>query len=194
MIEKTPQDFRKGFRNYIDIFVSSLNFAVIFISLIFFRKNILISVLGILISGIFIVLTIYTFINNNPLYIYYCYGLLICSLLYVIPSIMIFSWIGILLLPDIFYFYEIYRSRGQSSAVSMVAKTKFMQKAGNMGLIDRNLTQTWDNINPQLELKRQQQREELERQYSGKKILRNSLILSLSLIVIFIPFAITFFA
>jgi hypothetical protein len=107
---------------------------------------------------------------------------------------MIFPWIGILLLPDIFYFYEIYRSRSQSSAVSMVAKTKFMQKAGNMGLIDRNLTQTWDNINPQLELKRQQQREELEHQYFGKKILRNSLILSISLIVIFILYAITFFA
>lgn len=76
----------------------------------------------------------------------------------------------------------------------MVAKTKFMQKAGKMGLIDRNLTQTWDNINPQLELKRRQQREEIESQYSGKKILRNSLILSLSLIVLFILYAITFFA
>jgi hypothetical protein len=76
----------------------------------------------------------------------------------------------------------------------MVAKTRFMQKAGNMGLIDRNLTQTWDNVNPQFELKRSQQRDELERQYSGKKILRNSLILSLSLFIVFILYTITLFA
>ncbi|MHA1913895.1 MAG: hypothetical protein ACW986_05170 [Promethearchaeota archaeon] len=194
MTEKDTQNFKKGFLNYLDIFVSSINFVIMFISFIFFHKNIFISVIGILLSGIFIGITIHTFINNNPLYVYYSYGLLICSLFYVMPSIIIFPWIWVLLLPDFFFFYELYRSRGRSSAVSMVAKTRFMQKAGNMGLIDRNLTQTWDNVNPQFELKRSQQRDELERQYSGKKILRNSLILSLSLFIVFILYTITLFA
>ena len=48
------------------------------------------------------------------------------------------------------------------------------------------MSQTWDNINPDLEKKRRQMKELLEKKYNGKIILRNSLVLSFSLIIIFV--------
>ena len=72
------------------------------------------------------------------------------------------------------------------SGVSTMSQTRVAGRAGSMGLNVGKLKQTWDNINPDLEKKRRQMKELLEKKYNGKIILRNSLVLSFSLIIIFV--------
>lgn len=176
----------KGFFQYFDILVASMNFLVILITFIIFQKNIFISLFGILFSGVLIVITIYTFIRNNPFYTHYFVGLLISGFFFTIPLILRSSWLGFLFYLDILFFYRIYRSYVHQSAVTTRSKAKVMGWAGSMGLDIKNLRQGRDNLNLELRKKRNQIKESLEKQYNGNSLLRNSLILSLSLIIIFI--------
>ena len=83
-----------------------------------------------------------------------------------------------------------------------IVKGRFLRKTANMGLYDGYygraplgyrtyyLGQTWDSINPELEMKRRQMKELLKKKYHGKEILRNSLMLSLSLIIILVLYVV----
>ncbi len=94
--------------------------------------------------------------------------------------------LGGLLLPEFCYIYNISKARGQTSATSQIAKLKVLGRAGSYGLNIRGLRQTWDYGNPELEMKRNQQREILEKQYNGKRIMITSFLLGISLIVVFV--------
>ncbi|KKK80898.1 hypothetical protein LCGC14_2818900, partial [marine sediment metagenome] len=146
--------FKKKVINYIDIVFSIVNFLIILFPLIFFRKNIFISIFGFLFSGVLIINMLYTFTKNNPLYIYYSYALLFCGIFFLIPSIMINYILGWLLIPELCYVYNISKARGQTSATSQMAKLRVLGRAGGYGLNIRRMRQTWDNVNPELELKR----------------------------------------
>ncbi|KKM91155.1 hypothetical protein LCGC14_1231400 [marine sediment metagenome] len=87
---------RKSFINYIDVTLVFINFLVILFPIVIFDKNIFISIIGILLSSVLIEKAIYTFMKNNPFYIDYCYGLLICGFLFLFPSSTIFPIVGIL--------------------------------------------------------------------------------------------------
>lgn len=68
-----------------------------------------------------------------------------------------------------------------------------MKKFGvQFGLNAQRLSQQWDGINPELELIRQKHRQLLEEKYNSKKILINSLLLSLAWLVTFVFYTITF--
>ncbi|HDZ17065.1 MAG TPA: hypothetical protein ENH75_02170 [archaeon] len=183
--------FKKKVINYIDIVFSIVNFLIILFPLIFFRKNIFISIFGFLFSGVLIINMLYTFTKNNPLYIYYSYALLFCGIFFLIPSIMINYILGWLLIPELCYVYNISKARGQTSATSQMAKLRVLGRAGGYGLNIRRMRQTWDNVNPELELKRTQQREIFEKQYNGKKNLITSSLLGLSLIIVFVVYIVT---
>jgi len=186
MTNEKSLDFKKTSTNYIDIVFAIVNFLIIIFPLIFFRKNIFISIMGFLFSGVLIIITLYTFIKKNPLYIYYSYVLLFCGLFFLIPSIMINYILGGLLLPEFCYIYNISKARGQTSATSQMTKLRVLGRAGGYGLNIRRLRQTWDNGNPELEMKRKQQREILEKQYNGKRIMITSFLLGISLIFVFV--------
>jgi len=186
MTNEKSLDFKKTSTNYIDIVFAIVNFLIIIFPLIFFMKNIFISIMGFLFSGVLIIITLYTFIKKNPLYIYYSYVLLFCGLFFLIPSIMINYILGGLLLPEFCYIYNISKARGQTSATSQMTKLRVLGRAGGYGLNIRRLRQTWDNGNPELEMKRKQQREILEKQYNGKRIMITSFLLGISLIFVFV--------
>jgi len=191
MTDEMVNNFNKGFLNYFNIFAALMNFLAILITLIIFQKNIFISSFGILFSSVFIIILIHTFIKNNPLYTYYFFGLVIIGFLFTIPLILMGSWLGIIIILDVLYFYKMYRSMVRHSGVSTMSQTRIAGRAGSMGLSVGNLKQTWDNINPDMEKKRRQMKELLEKKYNGKLILRNSLVLSFSLIIIFVLNVIT---
>ena len=193
MTNEKSLDFKKTSINYIDIVFAIVNFLIIIFPLIFFMKNIFISIMGFLFSGVLIIMTLYTFIKNNPLYIYYNYMLLFCGIFFLIPSIMINYVLGGLLLPEFCYIYNISKARGQTSATSQMAKLRVLGRAGGYGINIRRMRQTWDNVNPALEMKRNQQREILEKQYHGKKIMKTSILLGISLISVFVLYIISLF-
>ncbi|MFW9828036.1 MAG: hypothetical protein ACFFEY_10610 [Candidatus Thorarchaeota archaeon] len=189
---KKEEEFKKSFINYLDILLSIMNTLIILFSLIIFGKNLLISILGVILTLSLALLTFYTFIKNNPLYIYYCYVLLICGVLFLIPSTMINPFLGILFFPQLCFIYNISKGKSQSSALSTYAKAKYLKRMGvHYGLNAQKLSQQWDNINPELELKKNQQRDLLEKRYNSKKVLISSLCLFLSLIIVFAFFTIS---
>ncbi len=192
MTNEKSLNFEKTPLNYVDIVFSILNFLIIIFPLIFFSKNIFISIMGFLFSGVLIIITLSTFIKNNPLYIYYSYILLFCGFLFLIPSIMINYILGGLLLPEFCYFYNITKARGLTSGTSQIAKLKVSGRVGSIGLNSRRIRQAWDNVNPELEIKRKQHREILEKQYNGKKIIITSFLLGLSLIIVLVLYALTY--
>ena len=191
MTNEKPLDFKKTYINYIDIVLAIFNFLIILFPLIFFMKNFFISIMGFLFSGVLIIITLSTFIKNNPLYIYYSYMLLPCGLLFLIPSIMINNILGVLLLPEFCYFYNMSKARGQTSGTSQMAKLRVSGRAGSYGLNSRRIRQEWDKVNPELEIKRKQQREIVEKQYNGKKIVITSFLLGISLIFVFVLYILT---
>lgn len=193
MASENLQEFKKGFLNYIDIGLAIINSLIILFPLIFFSKNIVISILGIILSCSILIISLSTFIRNNPLYMYYCYVLLIGGVLFLIPLTMINPILGILFIPEACFIYNISKGKSQTSALSSYAKAKYLMRFGaQYGLNAKKLSQQWDNIDPELELKKSQQRELLEKRYHGKKILISSLLLSLSLITIFALYTVTF--
>ncbi|MFX1499322.1 MAG: hypothetical protein ACFFBH_17530 [Promethearchaeota archaeon] len=193
MTEEKSQDFKKHLVNYFDIILAFINSLVIIFPLIIIYENLAISIIGIFLSCGTIALAIFTFIRNNPLYIYYCYSLLLCALLFSIPSIMLNPYFAIILIPDICFIYNLSKGKSQTSALSSYAKAQFLMRMGTQyGMSTKKLSQQWDNINPELELKKQQQREILEKQYYSKKIIISTFILSVSLVAIFALFAANF--
>lgn len=193
MTEDKSPNFKKGFVNYMDITLAIINSLIIIFPLIIIHKNISISIVGIILSFISLTLVFYTFTNNNPLYIYFCYSLLIAGVLFLIPSIMINVIFSILVVPEICFIYNVSKGKSQTSTLSSYAKMQYLRRFGlQYGMDAKQLTQQWDNINPELELKKTQQRELFEKQYNSKKILISSLLLILSLITVFVLFTATY--
>jgi F0F1-type ATP synthase assembly protein I len=100
-------------------------------------------------------------------------------------------WLGILFLPNFIFLYQLSRKRSQHAATNIIARSG---RAGSLGLMIRNLDQKYDNINPDLEMKRKQQRDIVENLYKGKKILRLTFLFSIALFVVFVLFSLTYFA
>ena len=191
MTNEKSLDFKKTNINYIDIVFAIVNFLIILFPLIFFMKNIFISIMGFLFSGVLIIFTLSTFIKNNPLYIYYNYVLLYCGIFFLFPLIMINYILGGLLILEFCYAYNILKARGQTSGTSQIAKLKVSGRAGSYGLNSRRIRQAWDNVNPELEIKRKQLQEILEKQYNEKKIMITSFLLGISLTFVFVLYILT---
>jgi len=193
MTNESARNFKKGFSSYIDILVALMNFLIILLTLLFFQKNIFTFLFGIFISGGLVVILIYTFIRNNPLYTYYLVGLVICGSCFITPLVMWGSWLGFPFFLDILYLYKIYRSIVQQSAGTTHAKANFIDTAGSMGLDISYWIQRMDTVNPEFEMKRRQMKESFKEQYNSNIILRNSMILSFSLIIVFILYFLGYF-
>jgi hypothetical protein len=193
MNEISSSKFKKRFVNYFEVILSSVNSLIIIFLLIIAHKNIILSIIGILFACINLALIYYIFIKNNPMYRYYCYVLLFSGILFFIPSLWIDLTLGSLFLPNIIYIIIITKRYSGASAIESVAKYHYMQRfAVDYAFNAKNLSQQWDNINPELELKRQKHRELLEKKYHSKKIIITSILLSFIWLIIFLLYVITF--
>ncbi len=195
MNEKISSNFKKSFANYIDIALATMNSLIIIFPLIIVHKNLIISTVGIILSCGNLALIYYTYIKNNPFYIYYCFVMLFYGFLFLLPSIWINMMMGCLFIPNIIYILKISKGSSHTSALGSYAKYQYLKRFAIFeGFNARQLSQQWDNINPELELKRQKERELLEKHYHSMKILIISLLLSLSWLVIFVLYTIAFMA
>jgi len=187
------QNFSKKFINYFEVFLVSINALAIITILVIVHKNIIVSIIGILLSCGNLVLVYYIFIINNPLYKFFCYVLSFSGVLFFIPSLWIDLRMGFLFLPNIIYIVVICKGTRNASALGTIAKYQFLSRfAADYAFNAKRLSQQWDNINPELELIRQKHRELLEKKYNSKKIIITSLLLSFSWIVIFVLYIVTY--
>ena len=187
------EEYKRSKIDYIDIIMAFMNALIIIFPLVLVPKNIFISIIGILLSCGNFTLIIYIFHKKNPFYTYYCYVILLYGTLFLLPSSYINPILIILFIPELIYFLIVSKGKNYSSALSIQAKYRYLQRYGfQMGLNLQRLNQQWDNINPDLEKKLLQYKKSLEEQYKTKKILISSLILSLSWLTIFILYTILF--
>ena len=100
--------FKRTFLNYIDIGIAILNFIVIVFPLIVFYQSIPISFIGVGVAGFLIIITLNTFIKNNPFYMYYCYALVLSSLFFFWRLLQINAVFGFGILPMTWYIYTFY--------------------------------------------------------------------------------------
>ena len=186
MAEELTPPFKRGTSNYLDIIMAFVNFLIIIFPLSIIRNNIIITILGIVISSVVIISAIYTFSIKNPFYSMYCYVLLFCGFLFIFAYIAINPIFGGLFLLEGFYLYLVTKLRGDPSAVRRASRNVMAGRLGSMGINVRRRGMT--NVELELEKKRIQERERLAIKYNRKQIFIRCLILSLSLFVIFIVF------
>jgi len=162
-----------------------MNFVAILVTFIFLQRSFLLSLIGIFITIVLIVALNYTFINKNPFYTHYLWGVIINGSLFTIPLILVSSWLGFVIFLDLLYFYAMYRSNARYLRVS-ISQNRIAGRAAISGLNIRNLKQTWYDQNHDMDKKRRYMKELLVKKYNGNSLLRNSLILNFSLIAIFV--------
>ncbi len=187
------QDSKKSFLKYSDIVIAVINFFIIIFALIIFHENIILSIIGIYLSVGILSLATYTFIRNNPLYLYYCYIILLFAILFLSLLLTKYLILGIFLIPEIVYLYYLIGSNSHTSTINSIAKQRFVMRAG--GLYSFNairLTQQWDNISHELENQKLKRRDIIEKQYNATKISIISLVFAVSFFVIFILITINY--
>ena len=168
--------FKKGFVNYIDISIAFMNFLIIIFPLTFLSINIITSTIGIFLSGFLIIIMIFKFVKNDPLYIYYCVALIISGLFFLFSLLTIYPVLGALLLPEILYIYTFYSKTATTSQSSIPYDNS----------INAYMNPTPNPVNTCKIYKRAKMTESIKKQYNSKINLKYSFILSLSLIIIFI--------
>jgi hypothetical protein len=146
--------------------------------LTFLSINVITSTIGIFLSGFLIIIMIFKFVKNDPLYIYYCFALIISGLFFLFSLLTIYPVLGALLLPEILYIYTFYSKTevySQSSIPYDNSITSYMKNTpGRM-----NTCKTY---------KRAKLTETIKDQYNGKTNIKYSFILTLSLIITFIMY------
>jgi hypothetical protein len=175
-------EFNKSFPNYIDFAFALLHFSVIIFSL-FLNPNVLVfALLTIMVSGIQLLLIIYVFKKNNPLYIYYCYALLLVSTIFLIFDSMVFPTLILLLVIDVVYFYNLTRGHRRFSALKYYGDARYRSSLGSKAM----LNQDYDRNVSQIRVEREKQKEFFEEKYNSKKHLAVSTILSFLLVIFLI--------
>ncbi len=153
-----------------------MNLLIIVFPLTFLSNNILTSTIGIFLSGFLIITMIFKFIKNNPLYIYYCFALIISGLFFLFYLLNIFPVLGAFLLPEILYFYSFY-SKTESYSQSLIPYDNSINSYMNYTPRRVNICKIY---------KRARLTDNIKKQYNSNTNFKYSLILSLSLIITFI--------
>lgn len=178
MDENLSYLFKKGLVNYIDISIAFMNFLIIIYPLTFLSINVITSTIGIFLSGFLIIIIIFKFIKNDPLYIYYCFALIISGLFFLFSLLTIYPVLGALLLPEILYIYTFY-SKTETYSQSSIP-------------YDNSITSYMKNnprrMNTCKIYKRAKLTEMIKKQYNGKTNIKYSFILTLGLIITFIMY------
>ena len=153
-----------------------MNFLVIALALVFFYTNIFISIIGVLLAGVLIVITIFTFIKKNPFYIYYCYALILSSLFFLFRLMLINSLFGFVILPTVWNIYTFYTANQMYSP-------NLVPYDNSAALYSTRLPK---RIDSNIAYKRKQRIELMKKQYNSKISRKYSSILTLSLIIVFL--------
>jgi hypothetical protein len=168
--------FKKGIINFIDIGIAIMNFTVIAFTLIYFYRNIIISIIGVIFATILMGITVLTFIKDNPFYIYYCYALIITSLFFLFRLMLINSLFGFIILPTVWDIYTFYTANQMYSP-------NLVPYDNSVSLYSTGIPKRTDS---NIAYKRKQRVELIKKQYNSNISRKYSLILTMSLILIFI--------
>ncbi|MHA2009221.1 MAG: hypothetical protein ACXABO_18705 [Promethearchaeota archaeon] len=164
-------EFKKSRENYVDIVFSIYSFVLIAISMILMARLLPYAIISLILSIVLLAGGFYLFNQNNPLYIYYFYGLLINSIMFVIGDAFIDIFLSLLLIPIGLYIYVItngffadirYQSRMETRRIST--------------------GQRYDPYQTQKKIEQGKKREFFEEKYKGKIHLSCSAILTILLI------------
>ena len=172
------REFKKGIINYVDLVFAICHFIIIIFPLIFIRSNLVLEIIGIVISGILLFSTLLRFIKKNPFYIAYGIALLLANLFFLIPSVIFVPLIGIFVVPEICYIIVLSWKTRIFSASKYLGDFKYRKAAGSIGLPP--------NPDPNLRLRERIQSEQVEDQYNAKQHSILSFILLIVLVVVFI--------
>lgn len=129
------------------------------------------SVMVLIFSVIILSIGLYFFIQSNPFYIYYFYGLLINSIIFGIENTFIDVYMALLLVPISFYVY--YITNG------FFADIRYRTRMESGRIISG---QKYDPYRTQQKIERAKKREYFEEKYKGKTHLIYSTILTILLI------------
>ncbi|MFX1388687.1 MAG: hypothetical protein ACFE9Z_01320 [Promethearchaeota archaeon] len=176
MSDNLEYQFRKGFVNYIDISLALMNLLIIILPLLILSTNIFVSTIGIFLSSISVIILILKFIQNNPLYIYYCFALMVGGLFFLFYLLNFYPLLGALLLPEILYIYTFY-SKSATTSQSSIPYDNSIQSYMKYPPVAVNTCKIY---------KRAKITEKIKKQYDGKTNLKYSFILSVSLIGVFV--------
>ncbi|MBY8991916.1 MAG: hypothetical protein KGD58_14325 [Candidatus Lokiarchaeota archaeon] len=170
--------------NYVDAIFGVLHFFVIFFALILVQSNIILSIIGIICACTLLILGIRSFNLGEMLYANYGTALMVGSWMYLIPLVILAHFMGFFLFFEIPYLIiiAIKRRPFSASASTFYYRTKRQGKfIGHIGTVPQsNLTPSPGRIKGEL------QREQVERQANTKKHLYISILLLLTLLVVFV--------
>ncbi|MHA2337673.1 MAG: hypothetical protein ACXACX_10230 [Candidatus Hodarchaeales archaeon] len=188
MAENTLGPFQRKNIHYLDIVFACLHFLIIIFLLIIVSENIVLTILGCSFTVMYLAAIIYTFIKNNPFYIFYCYGFFLCALFYLISSFLFAPLFGLILFPELFYFYILMKFKRPFETVEGYVKLKrhpgFTRRY--RGREPFGISDAKDIINPENKLKIEKQKEIFNKEFKVKRIRLISIFLVISLFIILI--------
>ncbi len=108
---------------YYDIFFALFNSFVMGFLILIMQENLILVIFAFVFTLIMLVGIVFTFKKENPFYIYFVYGTLICGSFYTLPGLFIIPWenfsfgiidyiIFIITLPELLYLMVLFKDAG----------------------------------------------------------------------------------
>ena len=192
MTENSIESFERKLINYIDIGFACFNFIIIIFPLLAVLENIILTIVGCVFASVLFINTLYTFNRNNPFYLYYCYGLILGSLFFLISLLVLNPLMGLIFIPIIIYLIILlktprefskevhFRSKRATHARYHPADLRGTSRGGHTV----SISSAMDLVDPE-EKERQERRSKiLKERYNFKKIIVYTVILTVSLFVV----------
>jgi len=189
MKENQTKKFEKRSKDYIDIAFAGLHFFIIIFPLLLVWEFIALTIIGCIFAVVFLTFILYTFIKNNPFFIYYGYGLFFCAFLFLMVSLLIVPLIGFLIIPVLIYFYILVKFKRPFETVEgyMAMKSQVGFRHRRLGgRIPFGLSGASDIISLEEKSKIEKRKENFNKEYSVKRIRGIAAVLTASLLVIYI--------
>jgi len=200
MVENPFENFEKKSIHYFDIMIACLHFFnIIFTLSIVIYENIILTIVGYVFATVFLLKIFFTFKNDNPFYIYSCYGFFLCGFLFLASSFIVIPLMGLILIPELFYFFFILQTKNQFSGLShyVTSKGRYSPYSTYTPYFSKTssharrrtpraypLSNAKEEINSEERLRQEQQRERIREKFKVKKLIRYTLILTLILLII----------
>ncbi|MFX1325525.1 MAG: hypothetical protein ACFE8N_11240 [Promethearchaeota archaeon] len=184
-------EFQKTTINYLDILVAVFHYILIVLSISILPTLLSLSIIVIVIASMAICSMLYVFLKNNPFYIYYSFGLLICGIVFLIlyiPSLiplqfgLNFFILIFFLMSEGAYVYSLTKGNRSFSVLRQLGDIKTKIRLGRYGL----LNQSYDPNFSQLKIEHEKQQEIVEKKYNSRNHLILSTILNIALFVLIV--------
>ena len=185
MKEDKSINFKKKFLDYIDISFAFLHFILIIFPLIMIYEYMIVTIIGCIIATVFLVAIIYTFIRDNPFFIYYCYGLFFLGFFFLMASLLIIPLLVFIIIPQLIYIYNLMKNARQFELPEgFVTGVRETNRYGAIAYY--HLLNSRDVVTTEDKLLIKQQKKNLNEKFHVNTILGITLILTISLFIIYV--------